>query len=159
VWPAITSCYLCSPGSSLPVDGYVSGLDLRTGTATIGATLYPFVTWSHGYDYASAFRITGPTITLNHGPGTYTGNFSFTGSLCGFTSAWPSEGPCTVDLPELTGSGQVTVTILPDAGNLLHSGAATYTFTSVPEPSGIVLVGTAALILLGRRRRRSMRLV
>jgi hypothetical protein len=159
VWPVYTSCQPCNPGSSLPVDGYVLGTDLRGGTATIGATVYPSVIWGDLFAaQGSFFRTTGPTITLDHGPGTYTGSFSFTGSLCGTTTGGPQPHPCTIDLLGLTGSGQVSVTILPiqDAGNLLHSGAATYTFTSVPEPSSIVLVGTAALILLGRRRRLNM---
>jgi hypothetical protein len=155
-WP-VMSCVPCSPGIALPVEGGVSGGEFRDGSATIGPRSFSGV-WGDTYSAGgSIFRITGLPITVN-GPGTYTGDFSFTGSLCGTNPVGPSPHPCLADLPALTGSGQVTVHIVALPGNpdLLESASATYTFT--PEPSSIEYSAIAALVfLVGRKTLRAHR--
>jgi hypothetical protein len=150
-WKVIDKCRPCSPGFSLPVDGSVFGNDFDGGSATIGATSYS-VFWGDLFAAkGSAFVITGLPITVN-APGTYSSSFSFTGFLCGTDPVGSEPHPCIVDLQGLTGSGQVSVNVVQDAGGLLRSDSATYTFTSVPEPSAIVFTATAALIFLVGRK-------
>lgn len=143
-WLVISDCQPCSPGDSLPVSGIVVGNDFGPPWGDLDAA------------GPSVFTVTGIPIILS-GPGTYTSSFSFTGSLCGTSTAGPAPDPCTVNLPVLTGSGQVSVTIVqfPD---FLESVSATYTFTT-PEPSTVVLTAIAALIFLTRRQKLNAPLV
>ena len=148
-------CYACQPGTLLGVWGNTGGEDFGAGTATIGTTNYPAVWWFNVYQpyLYSVFHVTGPPILLT-GPGTFHGTFSFTGFLCG--SFTDTDTTCGVDLPNLTGSGIVTVEVAADVdanGNsALGVTSAGYTFT--PEPASWLLFGSGALGLGGLVYRR-----
>jgi hypothetical protein len=105
----------------------------------------------------SRLTITGPTILLNSGPGVYTGRFELSGYLCGVTLGGPGFPPCVVDLPSLSGSGQVIVILeqSTDNKNELHLVNATYYFGEIPEPSTFLLTMPAGLAIFwfGRRWR------
>jgi hypothetical protein len=143
----LTSCSPCTPGSTLSVDGLVSGnAFVGGGAATINGTAFSNVNWGDlNAQGPSIFMITGPGIVLNNGAGTYLGSFSFTGSLCGTIDF---SGACAANLPTLTGSGQVAVQIVSYVNNgqtFLNYEQATYTFLPVPEPSSLLLFGSAVL--------------
>ena len=132
--------------------GFVSPLDFSGGTATVGGSTFPTLSWAAvGPLGFSRFYITGPDIVVS-GPGTYVGTFSFTGSLCGGSKSANNGGhECFVNLPQLTGSGIVTDVIEAYPNGQLHEVDLTFTFVA-PEPSSFVLVGTAGLIFFLRRR-------
>ncbi len=153
-------CFLCNP---VIVAGVATGGDFSNGSATVGTTNFPNVNWDNFFPpqgSGSEFHITGPLISLNNGQGTYVGTFSFTGSLCGVDpNAHTMPDPCIVDLRQLTGSGLVSLTVIAGVfggENALRVTGAMYSF--VPEPSSIVLVASAGLIFLARRRRLNKRL-
>jgi hypothetical protein len=154
-WP---SCLAgCLPGTLLSVDGGVEGNDFGQGTATVGTTYFPFVDWGDLFsEPGSLFLVTGPPIMLGDDGGTYTGTFSFTGNLCGTLDHGNPFHPCVVDLPALTGTGEV----LMDMGSFVNNGQiylnvtqATYMFTT-PEPSSLMLLGSGVLGLAGVIRRK-----
>jgi len=154
-WGVPQTCSICVENTALSVYGYESGNDFYHGTATINGSTFPYVTW--GYLDAlghSIFEITGPSIVLNKGAGTYLSTFSFTGTLCGTID---SSGVCAAYLPSLEGSGQVAVQIesLIDQGQtLLWYTEATYTFLPTPEPGSFLLLGSGVLGLAGVIRRK-----
>jgi hypothetical protein len=142
-------CNYCAVGSVLDFSDRVAGLDFGTGSATVSGQYYPFLNWGTGWGPLppTLFGIVGPTITLNHGFGTYSGNFYLNGSLCGVTGL---EGPCEVFVPRLVGSGTVTFDFaqLPNQPGFGEVQSATYTFTipySTPEPTSLLLLGSGAL--------------
>ena len=64
-----------------------------------------------------------------------------------------NDTSCTVDLPNLTGSGIVTVVLSPIVGSTnLYVREEYYTFT--PEPSSLLLFGSGALGLANILRRK-----
>jgi PEP-CTERM motif len=66
-----------------------------------------------------------------------------------------NDTSCTVDLPNLTGSGIVTVELAPIVGSPnLYVSEEFYTFT--PEPSSLLLFGSGALGVAGVLRRKLM---
>jgi hypothetical protein len=147
-------CYLCDV-SALGVDGLVIGNSFLGGSASIGNTAFPLVAFG-GLNSAgpSVFTVTGPQIILN-GPGSYVAPFSFTGQLCGTqVPGGAVPDPCIVNLPVLTGIGEVTIQVnrlnLPGGVVRLVASDATYAF-EVPEPSSIQLVAIALVLLAGRR--------
>ena len=153
-WGA-TQCNPCVENTVLGVYGYESGNDLGNGTATINGNTFPYVTWgdlnAHG---PSIFMITGPSIVLSKGAGTYVSTFSFTGSLCGTID--PS-GVCAASLPSLTGSGQVDVQIesfISNGQDVLEYTQASYTFLPTPEPGSFLLLGSGVLGLAAVIRRK-----
>jgi hypothetical protein len=151
-WLVVDACRPCSSGFALPVAGQAAGSSFHGGSGQIGGTAYSALAWGDGLAaHGSSFIITGPQLTLN-GPGTYTGSFSFTGFLCGTTAVDSGPHACTADLQALTGSGQVSVNVVQDVGSLLRSESATYTFTSVPEPSTFILA-VPLIVLLGHKKR------
>ena len=124
-------CSYCSFGSMLNLSEWVSGLDFGSGSATVGGQTYPSLNWGTGWGPLppTLFAIVGPTITLNHGFGTYSGKFYMNGSLCGVTGF---EGPCDVSVPRLVGGGVVTFDFTPLANQpgFGEVQSATYTFTT-----------------------------
>jgi hypothetical protein len=158
---AAASCTPCAPGSLLNVNAFVSGLDfIGPGSATVGAMNFAGLSWGDldvELGGVSIFDIT-PAITLNAGPGTYHGTFSFTGSLCGTLPSGFIPHPCAVHFPSLSGSGIVDVNITAQSfggGIILDFADATYTFTSTPEPGTWVLIGIGGAAILSLRRHRS----
>jgi hypothetical protein len=146
---------LAPPGGSLGVNGFVFGDDFGFGGATVSGTDFGAVNWgSFLAPRASVFSITGLPITLDHGPGIYAGTFTFTGGLCGNPGGNPPT--CAVDLPDLTGSGTVSVNIVPRAG-LLTSESATYTFIAEPGTWMMVPGGIAAILACAAFRGRIKR--
>ena len=140
--------------SVLSIDGFASGGGFGSGPATVGGTTFPQLNWANAFTGGgtglsfSQFVVTGPDIVLS-GPGTYVGSFSFAGSLCGGPPGVVINGqvPCLVDLPQLTGSGLVSVVIEAFPNGTLHEVDATYTFVA-PEPSSIVFSGECRFDLL-----------
>jgi PEP-CTERM motif len=154
---AVGDCVACQPGTLLGVWGNTGGEDFGGGTATIGSTYYSDIGWFNANqpNLYSYFNVTGPPILLT-GPGTFHGTFSFTGFLCG---SYPdTDTTCRVDLPNLTGSGIVTVEVVADVDAngdpALEVTSAGYTFT--PEPASLLLFGSGALGLAGMLRRKLM---
>jgi hypothetical protein len=149
------------------VDGTVLTFPGFSGSATIGGTTVLGVSWSNDFgSKPSVFLVSGPPILLS-GPGTYVGPFSFIGALCGTTPPpFSFPQPCEVDLPLLTGSGRISVTVaeilyIPDPRDppisIRYVSDVTYSF-NVPEPSSTVLVVTAGLVLFAGRKRLNTRL-
>ncbi|HEY4899792.1 MAG TPA: PEP-CTERM sorting domain-containing protein [Terriglobales bacterium] len=147
-------CGSCPPGTLLPISGSTGGENFGVGTATIGTTSYPFVSWflPGNNPLGSVISISGPPILMS-GPGIFRGTFSFIGELCGVDSL--NDTSCTVSLPNLTGSGIVTVELAPIVGSPnLYVSEEYYTFT--PEPASWLLLGSGALGLAGVLRRKLM---
>lgn len=151
-WAIINSCHPCSSGFSLSVGGQSVGLSFHAGSGTVGATTAS-VLWGDIFAATgSSFAVQGPPITVT-GPGSYTSSFTFTGFLCGTAGVGPEPRACVLDLPVLTGSGQVSVNVVQDFGSLLRTEAAVYTFNTVPEPSTVVVAAPVVLILLLSRKK------
>jgi hypothetical protein len=152
-WP------VANPGAadrSLGVFGIVSGGDFGIGSANIAGISLPSLFWDDTQLYdvvGSFFQVTGPNIQL-HGPGTYFGTFSFTGSLCGVVSF--SARSCDVRLPDLTGGGQFEITLesVPGLPNELEYTEARYTFA--PEPPSYLLVGGVFVLAAGLKFRKML---
>jgi len=145
-------CGSCLVGTLLSVSGSTGGENFGDGSATIGTTFYPFISWflPGNNPLGSVISISGPPILMT-GPGIFRGPFSFTGELCGVDSL--NDTSCTVDLPNLTGSGIVTVVLSPIVGSTnLYVSEEYYTFT--PEPSSLLLFGSGALGLANILRRK-----
>ena len=142
-------------GGTLGVSGTAISGDFLGGSATIGTQYYPSVNWGSSLNGppTSDFYVTGgPAIPVN-GPGIYTTTFSMTGSLCGMVGGPP--GPCDISLPDVSGSGTVTVDIGDHGGGFYYLEDATYNFGgSTPEPSSIMLFGSGILGLGGLLRKR-----
>ncbi|HST78945.1 MAG TPA: PEP-CTERM sorting domain-containing protein [Verrucomicrobiae bacterium] len=148
------------PGTALSVDGEESGRDFVAGSATVGAMSFPFAVWGTTANTTppgaqSIFNVSGPSITLDAGPGTYRSTFSFSGSLCGTagSSSGPEPIPCLVDLRDLTGSGIVDVNMRSagSADAALEYTSAVYTFTPEPQTWMLALAGIVAIV--GWRRK------
>jgi hypothetical protein len=145
----------CDPGDSIGVGGYVGNMDVRGGSGTVDGITYPHLIWgSFNHPGPTYLQVTGDPITLDAGPGVYTGTFSFEGALCGIlpgSSGYPE--PCEVALRPLSGIGIVAMTFVEGEGGSLRYAGATHTF--IPEPSTLVLTtaGLALVIAAARRRR------
>jgi|SRR5271165_351173 len=128
------------PGSppTLSVGGSASQAGFGPGAAIIGANSYAVasISWDNPNNGppTSQFNVTGGTIPVN-APGTYNTTFSMTGSLCGmYTGRTPL---CDIALPNMSGSGMVTVDIGQYSNGSLYTQQATYNFC-VPPPSDMV---------------------
>ena len=132
-------------GSAVSVNGLQSGSDLDSAVATIGSDIYYVRLDDPNAEKRSRFSFVGPPITLDHGAGSYEGTFSFSGEICG-TVPGPGVRPCVVDLPELIGSGSVSVVVIPDVPGLFRVNTVIYSFAT-PEPAtlGLILFGLAGL--------------
>jgi hypothetical protein len=134
------------PGTAVNVLGIVSGGDFGGGSGTVNGATVPYVSWGSivapGY---SGFMFSGPPLVIT-GTGRVTGSFDFTGRLCGSTYR-----NCAIDLPALTGSGLVTLTVraFPSDPPTLDIAEATYVFM-VPEPSTFGIV-VPLLMIVARR--------
>jgi hypothetical protein len=130
------------------VNGIVVGGDIYAGSATVNGVDLGTVNWadplSHGGTQLQAF---GQSIPID-GPGTYHGTFTFTASMCGTNGQGSDPHACVIDLPNLTGSGTVDVTV--GANQLFQTEV--YTFVT-PEPRTwmLMLLGIAALAGVWRR--------
>ena len=93
---------------------------------------------------------------LNHGAGSYTAPFAFSGALCGFD---PGTGTCMVDLPDLSGQG--TVFAFAEErdmnGPVLFVDSFFYEFQT-PEPGTLALFGSGVVGLAGLMRRKLSRM-
>ena len=138
-------------GGKASVNGYVVGNDFSSGSASVSGVNYPKVSWGGlNAEGPSIFKITGPDITLDSGPGIYISTFSFSGSLCG--TATGTSSLCIANLPSLSGSGTVQVEIAEFTFEPLFSyKQATYSF--VPIPSAFWLIGPplAGFVFFGKR--------
>jgi hypothetical protein len=136
VFPPAHCSPFCPAGSALPVDFAITGSELPSnfwvgGGAVTSGPLRP-----------SFLIFTGPPIFVP-GPGVYAGSFALVGSLCGFPNQPVDQPPppCNPDLPTLTGSGflELTMAHQPDLSGgpeLVRFISARYTFVEpVPEPS------------------------
>ncbi len=148
-----------SPGATVDADAELAGNDFAYGNATVGGTNFSVDWGALNAEGPSIFRITGPLITLDGGPTTYTyqSTFTFTGALCGTSNSHTIPDPCVVDLPGLTGSGIVTADFHPFPDGSLFFADATYRFTN-PEPGTWMLAGAGivAAAVLRRFRTRSL---
>jgi hypothetical protein len=103
----------------------------------------------------SFLTFTGQPILIDSGPGVYSGTFSLVGSLCGGIPIPLNQTPppCNPDLPTLTGSGLIALTMgpqptFPGGPELLYFVRSTYTFVEpVPEPATGPLTGLALAVL------------
>ena len=145
-----------SPGTFLSVNGGQIGNDIGAGYATVGGTNFPSLNWgSLNAAGSSVLSFSGPPILLNHGAGSYSGTFAFTGALCGTDFA--GGGNCLVQVPSLIGVGTVDVTVAATSGPRvsLFADKFVYTFTSgsqppaatVPEPASALLIMAAIALL------------
>ena len=149
-WAA--NCYFCAPWTVVDISGYAAGTDLGPGFAN-GL----LVEWGDANaPYQSVISFTGPSIWLNHGAGSYTAPFSFSGALCGFD---PGTGTCVVDLPNLNGQG--TVFAFADQrdmnGQVLFVDSFIYEFQT-PEPGTLALFGSGVVGLAALMRRKLNRM-
>ena len=95
--------------------------------------------------------IEGPDSGITHA-GTYAAQFSFVASYypCEFCTTWILSSGGENPWP-----GVLDVVPYPGVPNTFYVDKATFTFSSVPEPStaSLRLIGFAGLVVLGRRRR------
>jgi hypothetical protein len=151
IWPT-DSCAILLVGDSCSPKGYVLGNDFGNGSGTVNGTTHSVVRFGDLHaEKPSIFDFVGGSIAIP-GPGMFSGPFTFQGSLCGTDEAG-IQNPCLVDLPELTGSGIVTMTVheyLVEPGIIARTvSEATYTFL-VPEPNTFLLA-VSVFLLLGLR--------
>lgn len=114
-----------------------------------------------GYNSALSLSASIPDIT---GAGSFSGGFTFGGSLCVYPlSEFPLEpaAPClnTGGRPvQISGSGTVVVTAVADPNypEIVEVTNAVFTFSTVPESSGMALFA-AGLFGLGWSQRRRFR--
>lgn len=122
---------LCNPcGGPINVNGEVVGNDFFGGTANyVGTpvTYYANVQWGSLFAQGpSYFVITGPNIPYaSHGVGTFSGPFSFVGALCGVAI---SPSSCDVNIPNMTGTGVVFVTIATNGIGQTYATQVMYVF-------------------------------
>ena len=130
-----------SPGDSISI--FTQYQTFNVGSASVAGTDFPLLDYT-----SSGFIIDGPAIVLDHGGGSYSGTFSFVGSLCG--SIIPgSIFVCAVSFPDLTGIGTVDVTVADfhiTPQTVLIPTKVVYTFT-VPEPANAMLMAPVIVLL------------
>ncbi len=127
-----------SPGDSISI--FTQYQTFNVGSASVAGTDFPVLDFT-----GSGFIIDGPAIVLDHGVGSYSGTFSFVGSVCG---AYYFQAPCVVSIQGLTGMGTVDVTVedfhvAPQT--ILIPTKVVYTFT-VPEPANAMLIAPVIVL-------------
>lgn len=130
--------------STLPPYGIISGLLFASYTGS-----YTAVRGVYSQSYTLPFAVTGSVSDL-FGPGSQT--------PCPF----PEGGPQSACMVPLTGGGTAAITLggFPNVNFGIETqfiSSATYTFTQVPEPASIVMLGIFALPLTLKRWRRRIR--
>jgi hypothetical protein len=147
-WAYATLCSPCTPNSPALVTGGVCCNDMYDGSATVNGTHLGSVYWGDmSARRGTQFNAVGPNIPIDAGAGTYHGSFTFTGTMCGTNRMGDDPRPCIVDLPSVTGSGVVDVTVSPSSSGLLVFQSAVYTFVT-PEPKAwmLALLGIVAIV-------------
>jgi hypothetical protein len=114
--------------------------------------------------YQGEFTFTGPDVVLPvvvdpDGPLRIRGPFTFTGQLAAFTTASLTGTPVFAE--QLMGSGTAEVILDLPVGRvegLASLSDLDYTFTAVPEPSTLLLLGSGFVVVAKTlRQRRSLR--
>lgn len=133
----------------------VLGLNLETANVN-GSTLFLF----------GSVNITGPAFTLPTSGTTFSTTVPvlFSGSFLSCPGSFGPFGGCNPPSPNylgqfnINGPGLLTLSFtgitLQGGGVLWQLTGATYTLTATPEPASIVLLGTGALAIFGKLRRR-----
>lgn len=157
---SVTKCLPCGPPpATVDVNGIQTGTDFAPGNATVGATTFASINWGSSDPNADQpigthFQVSGPPIVLNDGPGIYQGTFSFVGSLCGNPPGGSAAATsCVVGLPNLTGSGIVSLSTItvPGSNGALEYTSAIYAFTPEPRSLTLSLIGVVTFLAWCRK--------
>ncbi len=130
------------------------GLNLETSNVN-GTTLYllGLVTIT-GWDFALPTSGTTFSATM---PVLFTGSFLSCAGSFGPFGGCNQPGPNYLGQFNINGAGTLSVSFIsaPVANGIVwQMSGATYTLNAVPEPASIVLLGTGALAIFGKLRRR-----
>jgi hypothetical protein len=152
-FPPIGMSLIGGGGSGDPF--LVLGFNLETANVN-GAALFLF----------GSVNITGPTFTLPTSGTTFATTLPvlFSGSFLSCQGSFGPFGGCNPPSPNylaqfnINGPGLLALSFtgvsLQGGGVVWQLSGATYTLTATPEPASIVLLGTGALAILGKLRRR-----